>query len=86
MERADSYDALTLCKPTDQDYADQHAGNGVEFRYCQNGYFAPLSMGGPSGWFGNDGLVGRNNDDLDRCTFFDNGEGRFAVDLKGRCP
>lgn len=84
MERADSYDALTLCKPTDQDYADQHAGNGVEFRYCQNGYFAPPSRGGAEGRLIrlNDGLVGRNNDDLDRCTFFDNGEGRFAVDLR----
>ena len=84
VERTESYDTLTLCSPSGEDYADLSAGNEVEFSYCENGYFAPPFRGGSDGRLDrlNNGLVSRDHDDPDRSTFFDGGEGRFMADLK----
>ena len=84
FERAESYAELKHNTPLSDDYADRSAGNGVMFTYTQDEKFASPKRGGADGTLDrlNDGLVGQNNDDLERCTHFENGEGRFMADLQ----
>ena len=84
MLRADSYEALGL-KPLSDDYADQKSGNGVKFTYSTGDFSVAPKQGGEAGNTLvrlNDGKVGRNNDDLEHCTYFDGGEGRIVIDLQ----
>ena len=87
IEKAESYDALTICKPSDSDYGDQNAGNKVEYVWFTDGYaVAPTRGNSDSGLPSlpriNNGEVSQNDDDLERVTHFDSGLGHFIADLK----
>ena len=75
--------------PLTTDYADQAGGHTVVFRYHDGkGEYPPH---GQSGAVAdtlprlNDGLVAQNEDDTNRCVWYDC-EGRFSVDLKRSMP
>jgi alpha-mannosidase len=67
------------------DYADQASGRGALFRFFDgDGDFRPHSRAGAQGDALprlNDGRFARNDDDTERCVWFDN-EGRFFIDLQ----
>ncbi|MEN6309850.1 MAG: glycoside hydrolase family 38 C-terminal domain-containing protein [Anaerohalosphaeraceae bacterium] len=84
VERADSYEQLTLAKPLADDYADQNSKNGVQFFYAANGPFAAPSKGLSRGilYRMNNGQGGQNSDDTNQATYFDGGEARIVADLQ----
>jgi len=84
VERADSYEQLTLAKPLADDYADQNSKNNVRFFCTTNGLFASPSRGLSKGilYRVNNGQGGQNNDDTNEATYFDGGEARIVADLQ----
>ncbi|MCB9852096.1 MAG: alpha-mannosidase [Phycisphaerales bacterium] len=84
VDREDSFAKLKMGAPVEDDYADQGAGNGVDFRpYIKGGEWRPHGASGvKDGKFVrlNDGQVAQNNDDTSRCIWYDS-EGRFFCDL-----
>ena len=89
IDRQERFEDLSMGAPLTTDYADQAGGHGVVFRYHDgNGEYPPH---GQSGAVDdtlprlNDGLVAQNDDDTDRCVWYDC-EGRFSVDLKRSMP
>jgi len=79
MERADSFDTLTLGPPVADDAASEH-----KFRFHEgDGEWPPHWGSAPvDGTFPrlNDGAVAQNDDDTSACVWYDN-EGRFTIDL-----
>ncbi len=86
MERAESFDALQLEGPSDQDLVDASRGADRHFEYFDfRRNYPPHARSGAVGRTLprlNDGDVARNHDDTQRCVWFDN-EGRFHIDLGG---
>lgn len=84
-ERADSFDALTLPKPSKTDLADAASKNAVEFIAFQTeNEFRPHRRSGiVDGRLPrlNDGEVAQSDDDTERCIWYDEA-GRFYADLK----
>lgn len=82
-ERAESFAALKLPQPTNDDYADASRGK-VTFRYFGGeGEFVPHRQSGAEGDRLprlNDGELPRNHDDTQRNVWYDS-EGRFHADL-----
>ena len=89
IDRRKSYEKLLMGPPVNTDYADQTVGNGAVFRFHDEDGEHPPHSG--SGIVGdklprlNDGLVARNDDDTERCVWYDC-EGRFFLDLKRSAP
>lgn len=84
-DRQMRYEDLRMGPPSAGDYADQASGRGITFRYFDgDGESRPHPRSGVKGDALprlNDGEAARNDDDTDRCVWYD-GEGRFYVDLK----
>lgn len=84
MHRAEAFGGLPLGPPVNTDFADQAAGKGVVFRYFDgDGEYSPHPRAGSAeGTLPrlNDGEYARNDDDTQRCVWYDN-QGRFFVDL-----
>lgn len=84
MERKESFSDLTMGSPSSSDAVDRSSGGGAEFRFFNGDRdYPPHPRSGAVGGRLprlNDGEVARNNDDTERCVWFDN-EGRFFVDL-----
>jgi len=89
MDRQSQFDNLSMGPPSAGDYADVATGKGVTFRYFdRDGELSPNSRAGAVGGALprlNDGLSARNEDDTERCVWFDN-EGRFFADLRASVP
>ena len=85
IDRQASFEELSMGAPVGTDYADQAAGNGVVFHYYDGGgEYAPHHSSGVVGDTLprlNDGIAARNDDDTERCVWYDC-EGRFFLDLK----
>jgi alpha-mannosidase len=83
IERKEDF-ALDLGRPATDDYADQAAGRGVNFAYFdRNGDYTPNSgSGAKDGKLPrlSDGQVAQNDDDTERCVWYDN-QGRFFADM-----
>ncbi len=83
------FDKLSMGTPVNTDYADQSTGNGCEFHYyLGEGEFTPHHGSGVVGDTLprlNDGINAQNNDDTQRCVWYDC-EGRFYLDLKRSLP
>lgn len=89
-ERAESFAALTLARPSEADYADAASGNNARFYAFQDGErYAPHPGSGMTPESPgalprlNDAQVARNDDDTRRCVWYDT-EGRFYADLRRR--
>ena len=84
MQKAENYEALTLCTPSEADYADQATGNGAEFTYFEGDYAVHPGNGEDHGILTiiNNGKVSVKADDKENSTYFDYGVGHFLVDLK----
>lgn len=84
VDRADTFDALTIGPPASDDYVDRSTQSEIDFRYIDGGglYRPHPGSGARDGTFPrlNDGIVAQNFDDTRRCVWYDN-EGRFYVDL-----
>ncbi|MCB9849694.1 MAG: alpha-mannosidase [Phycisphaerales bacterium] len=83
-DRAERFDALSMGPPSDADDIDTSKAHDAVFRfYDQDGEYSPHSASGAVGDTLprlNDGEVARNEDDTERCVWYDN-EGRFFIDL-----
>jgi hypothetical protein len=89
LDRRPRSEELRMGPPSAKDYADVASGHGVVFRYFDgDGEFRPHRRAGAQGdalpRF-NDGLDAQNDDDINRCVWFD-GEGRVFVDLQKSIP
>jgi len=86
VDRKDSFKSLSMGAPRSDDYADVHAGHDVEISYVQHDRLAkPHPRAGAADALLprlNDGERAQNRDDTQRTVWFDNGEGRFIMDLK----
>lgn len=84
LERRKTFDKLEMEAPSQDDFADENAGNDVVFRpYSKGGKWRPHGASGVvDGKFPrlNDGELAQNDDDTQRCVWYD-GEGRFTCDL-----
>jgi len=81
---ASGFDALKTGGTSNADIADASKKNGATFTWVKS-FGGPHAKGGPEGDTLprlNDGSVARNNDDVDRCVWFDNNESRILLDLK----
>lgn len=89
IDREKTFAALKMGAPVDDDYADQHSGNGVDFRpFVKGNEWRPHPASGlKEGKFVrlNDGEVAQNHDDTSRCVWYDT-EGRFFCDLGKAIP
>lgn len=89
IDRQERFEDLSMGAPVSTDYADQARGNGVLFRYYDgDGEYQPHpGSGAVADTFPrlNDGDVARNDDDTQRCVWYDC-EGRFHVDLRRSLP
>jgi len=89
MERKESFSDLSIGSPSASDYVDRSSGRNIDFRFFNgNRDYPPHARAGALGDRLprlNDGEAARNNDDTDRCVWFDN-EGRFFVGLGAPVP
>lgn len=83
IDRKERFDELSMGPPSKDDAVDRSRGGGYEFRFLSGEYRPHPGSGAEDGVFTrlNDGEAARNDDDTDRCVWYDN-EGRFFVDLK----
>ena len=85
VDRADSFDHLSMGPPTKSDDIDRSTDHDFVFRYFDGqGRYRPHPRAGASGDTLprlNDGRWAQNNDDTARSVWYDN-EGRFYLDLK----
>jgi len=84
IDRAGSFEALRMGPPSSTDFVDRRMNHDLHFRsYTDDGAYQPHPGSGTrDGTFPrlNDGQVAQNNDDTDRCVWYDT-EGRFYIDL-----
>jgi alpha-mannosidase len=89
IDRADSFDKLSMGPPVKTDYADHSSGHDLQFKVFDEGEQYPPNPGSgvEQGRLPrlNDGEVAQNEDDTQRNVWYDN-EGRFYIDLKKHIP
>ncbi|MBN2562900.1 MAG: alpha-mannosidase [Phycisphaerae bacterium] len=89
VDRQGRFEDLSMGGPVSTDYADQASGNGAVFRYYDgDGEYPPHHSSGVVGDTLprlNDGVAAQNEDDTERCVWYDC-EGRFFLDLKRSVP
>ena len=83
VDRKDAWADLSMGAPSATDYADQASGNGVTISKVNGSEPNPRS-GVVDGKFVrlNDGQAAQNEDDVDRCSWFDSVTGRMVMDLR----
>ncbi|MCH8852762.1 MAG: hypothetical protein IID41_08950, partial [Planctomycetes bacterium] len=89
IDRQPRFEDLSMGAPLATDQVDAASALGAVFRYYDgHGEYSPHGQSGAiNGTLPrlNDGLVARDNDDTERCVWYDN-EGRFFIDLKRSLP
>ncbi len=89
VDRKPALDQLSIGPASRDDFADKASGHDVAFRFFdRDGEYAPHRRSGAVGDALprlNDGDVAQNNDDTQRCVWYDN-EGRFFIDLGRSVP
>ncbi len=78
IDRADTFEALSIGAPTQDDFIDASAGSDVRFAAVERRRFHPAR--GDSLARLNDGDLARNHDDVERCVWTDDHAG-FYCDL-----
>jgi hypothetical protein len=84
IDRAEDFVSLTMGAPVSNDFVDTAIGSAARFLACNpDNKYPPHRRSGAVGDHLprlNDGAVAQNNDDVDRCVWYDQ-QGRFYCDL-----